>query len=288
MQQSTESITTWNYYLGMDENRAKFLSLLFDEGQASCFTESPHGFRVNMGPVPDDLFFCINALHPTKDFAPTKDWHSEYKPRRADANVTCYRNFLIELDNFPLDKQIDYVTKLLPVTTIVYSGGKSYHFIVSLEDPVDAKEYKALAKRLQALVSGADPACKNASRLSRLPSVVRPETGKEQKLMLLNKRINNKELDLLLPILPERPKYRYKDSNYTSSIILEATVYPDEIMEKFNLGGRNAFFFWLYNRMNEDGIEDGDRENYVERAYDNLRDSKGFSLEEAKHAARIK
>jgi hypothetical protein len=274
----------------MKFSRTAFLELLFDEGQASCFTESPHGYKVHMTPAKDDLFFCINALHPTEDLAPTKDWHSQYRPRRADANIVCYRNFLLEMDNMALDAQIKYVTDLVPVSSIVYSGGKSYHFIISLETAIDAETYRTWAKRLHLLVKEADPQCKNASRLSRLPDVVRPETGKTQELIELRTRINNSELEGILPELPVKPKVKYSAENklnYVPQLVMEACIFPDDIMDRFELGGRNAFFFWLFNRMNEAQVAEGLREDYVERAYSNLRDVSDFSLEEARSAARL-
>lgn len=274
----------------MNLSRSKFLELLFESNQASCFTESPHGYKVSMAPSAGDLFFCINALHPTQDLAPTKEWHSQYKPRRADSNVVCYRNFLLELDEVPLTEQIAYVTNLVPVSSIVYSGGKSYHFVISLEEPVSAKEYRSIAKRLCKLVDKADPMCKNPSRLSRLPDVFRPDTGKKQELVEIRSRVPNSEL---LGLLPEEQKLERKYSSssklqYAPQIVIEACIFPDEVMERFNLQGRNLFFFWLYNRMNDAQIPDTSREEYVERAYENLRDVSDFSLEEAKQAARLR
>ena len=268
--------------------QAKFLSLLFDEHEASCFTESEHGYRVNMAPASNDLFFCINALHPSRDLAPIKDWHREDLPRRADANVVTHRNFLIELDDMPLSEQIEYVTSRVPVSSIVYSGGKSYHFIVSLEKAVESDKYKELARRLHKLLPKADRACKNASRLSRLPGVIMPETNKMQTLTELRNRIPNIEFEAVLPILAPRKKVnniKYLES--VPSLVLEACVFPDDIIEKYNLGGRNAFFFWLYNRMEEANMSEQRREDYVEQAYENLRDVSGFGIEEARSAARL-
>ena len=272
----------------LSQNRQRFLALLFEPGQASCFTRSEYGWRVSLAPKYDDLFFSINALHGQLDLAPVKDWHKEHQPRRADANVICHRNFLLELDDVPLDEQVDYVTNLVPVSSIVYSGGKSYHFIISLTEAVTAEKYKELAKRLHSLVTKADPQCKNPSRLSRLPDVTRPETGKAQALIELRNRIPLAELEAVLPTLEKKKKSRnLANVDYVPQLLLEACIFPDDIMERFNLQGRNLFFFWLYNRMNEADVSDDLRERYVETAYENLRDVSDFSLEEARSAARI-
>lgn len=266
-----------------------FLELLFNVGEASCFTESPYGWKVSLGPRAEDLYFCVNALHGQKDLAPVKEWHKEYQPRRADANVVSHRNFLLELDEVPLDEQVKYVTDLVPVSSIVYSGGKSYHFIISLTEPVSATKYKELARRLHRLVKKADRQCKNASRLSRLPGVWRPDTGKKQELVELRSRIELSDLEAVLPEEEKRKSSKPSADKlaYVPQLVIEACIYPDEVMERFNLEGRNLFFYWLFNRMNEANIPLSSRESYVERAYENLRDISDFSLEEARQAARL-
>lgn len=273
----------------MNLDQERFLSTLLDDGQASCFTESPNGYKVHHAPKPEDLFFCINALHPTQDLAPVKDWHSQYKPRRADANVVCHRNFLIELDDVPLERQISYVTEKVPVSSIVYSGGKSYHFIISLERPVEPKLYREYARRLHKLLPRADKACKNASRLSRLPNVIRPETGKLQRLYMLGQRVPNKEFVELLPELePKRIYTQTERARYIPVLLADACTDPDEAIRRYNLGGRNAFFFWLHKRMEEAAFTEEQQALFVEQAYTNLQDVAGFTWEEACSAARMR
>lgn len=275
----------------LDLNTHAFLNLLFDEGQVSCFTENPHGYKVSHSPRSDDLFFCINALHPSKDLNPTKEWHDEHKPRRADVNVVCYRNFLIEIDNMPLEEQIQYVTSKVPVSTIVYSGGRSYHFIISLETPLaSATEYAEVARRLCKLFPEADRTMKNPSRLSRLPSRIRPETNKKQELHHLGKRVPNKQL---LDNLPEIPKIESKQVTaeeakiFLSPLIIEACMIPDEVMNNRGIQGRNAFFFWLGHRMDDVNMEPSKKQKYIMMAYNNLKNTKDFPLEEALQAARV-
>lgn len=270
----------------------KFLSTLFDEGQVSCFTESPNGYKVSHGPQPHDLYFCINALHPYQDLAPSKDWHSPNTPRRADANVVCYRNFLIELDKMAPSEQIDYVTSALPVTSIVHSGGKSHHFIISLTEPLQtAEEYREVASRLLVLFPEADRMCKNPSRLSRLPFRFRPETGAEQKLIHLGRRINFQDLDTLLPKVRQyQPKERTADEirAFVSPLVIAAVTEPDQFMAEHNLPGRNLFCFWLGKRFDELGLPPDIRLRYLEMAYNNLKDVSGFNFEEAMSAARVR
>jgi hypothetical protein len=267
-----------------------FLDLLFAKDAMTCYTESPFGYKVKSRPYPEDLFFCINELHPLNDLNPTKSWHDKWLPRRADCNVVCFKNFLIEIDTMPLTEQISYVRSRIPVSSIVYSGGSSYHFIISLETPVKTyEEYMNISKRLLLLLTEADPACKNPSRLSRLPGRVRPETDKMQELVYLGAHVNNEVLLSKLPELPVfAPKTYSKDERkmFVNSSILEAIHAPESVMEKIGLG-RNALFFWLHNRFEDNELPYDKRVKFVETAYNNLKDTQDFSFEEACAAARI-
>ena len=170
-----------------------FFSRLFDGMGGICsgdFKETTVG-----GPISGN-FFSINKL----------------EHRRLDKNVVTYRNFLFEMDTIDLETQEEIWTKLgAPITSLVYSGGKSYHAIVSLERPVerggDAEagigRYKAIWERMRDCMddkieamgyecpgeSFFDSACKNPSRLSRVPGK-RRENGNLQKLKFLGKRVS--------------------------------------------------------------------------------------------------
>jgi len=94
-----------------------------------------------------------------------------------DANVTAFRHTLIEADDQDLGKQLALIRQMrLPCSAIVHSGGKSIHALVRV-DAGNAEEYRARVDRLYAVckASGlkADGACRNPSRLSRLPGVDR-------------------------------------------------------------------------------------------------------------------
>jgi hypothetical protein len=175
----------------------------------------------------------------------------------------------------------------------VHSGGKSCHFIISLKEPLSSlDEYRNFARRLHALLPDVDPATKNASRLSRLPFRIRPDTKRFQKLLFLGERIDNAQLDALLPLVEtptyEPLKFESREGMMVNAEIVYASMAPDELMLKMGLGGRNAFFFWLGKRMLELGYDLEKRANLVEKAYLNLANKKGFSYNEARAAARIK
>jgi len=274
-----------------DEHTLKdFLGVLFNEPEATCFTDSPNGYKVRYYPNPADLFFCINPLYPDRDLNPTKEWHDKNQPRRADCNVSELRNFLIELDKLELTSQIKYVTSKIPVTSIVYSGGASYHFIVSLQDPCTSlDEYAQIAKRLLALLPEADRMCKNPSRLSRLPFRVRPETGKEQAIVYLGSRIKKTDLLAKLPELPEPRKYNLNSAEtqgYLSSLLIAAMIEPSKMMADLNINSRNGLFYWAGKRMDDTNVDLERRVRIVETMYNNLEDVSDFTFEEALMAAR--
>ena len=97
-------------------------------------------------------------------------------------NVTDFRYALVESDSMALEEQNALIRELeLPVAVMVYTGGKSIHAIVK----VDAPNYDEYRKRVDYLYSVCkknglqiDKQCRNPSRLSRMPGVMR--NGKKQ------------------------------------------------------------------------------------------------------------
>lgn len=267
----------------------KFLKLLFDDGQQTCFTDQPTGYKVTRTPAESDLFFCINALDATKDNEPIEDWHSPNKPRRADCNVICFRNFLIELDNMPLAEQVPYVTSRVPVSAITFSGKKSYHFIISLMTPLkNLQEYQQFAAGLHRLLTAADKSTKNPSRLSRLPNAVRPDTRLVQELIYLGNRIYMADI----PEFPAPPHTKTvaekADIVYVNQQIREAQkIGPDRFIQ-LHFSGRNQFFYWLGKRCSEIKQTRDEKKRLVEWFYNNLENKRGFSIKEAFLAARVK
>ncbi len=192
-----------------------FLNCLFDEGEATCFSISPKGtdiHSVDTIPSTRDAFFSINPIALGKDNMPVEQWHKETIGRRADCNVTSFRNFLVEMDKMPLEQQDQYISEIgMPYSTAVYSGGKSIHYIISLETPLSgAPKYKKTVERIYRAVGKnyVDISNKNPSRLSRLPGHIRLDTGKEQKLLAVKGRVPNSVLEEWLvsrgaDVLPE-------------------------------------------------------------------------------------
>lgn len=94
-----------------------------------------------------------------------------------DSNVAVLRHALLEADEGDLGRQLQIIRDLqIPCSCIVHSGGKSIHALVRV-DAVNMEEYRTRVNYLYGVARANgfknDSACKNPSRLSRLPGFVR-------------------------------------------------------------------------------------------------------------------
>lgn len=141
---------------------------------------------------------------------------------RKDANVSKFRNILLEFDKGSLDEQLEIIKKLpFPISAITFSGGKSYHVIISLSDPIaDKTLYDQVVKRLYSIVPDADPSGKNCSRFTRAPGAYRGAV--EQKLIHINGRVNT---SLFLSMLPELKTEQHSLPKSNNRKILKGTTW---------------------------------------------------------------
>jgi hypothetical protein len=180
----------------------EFYGILFDGDDSTCFSSDVYGtavYRRDNDVRNSTNFFSVNAIDAEKDNEPTKEHHRANLARRADVNVVKHRNILLEMDGYSIDEQKEIIkNSCLPWSTAVYSGGKSIHFIISLQEPLSAKDWKSLVSRVHRHIPQVDKACKNASRLSRCPGVFRKDKQKEQLLLRVKTRVSFKEVDDVL------------------------------------------------------------------------------------------
>ena len=242
----------------MEYSNQDVWSVLFDPNEYTCYSPA-HAKGTQVYPVgqsPDGFnFFCINPLNPSNDLNPTESYHAAHKPRRADHNVVKYRNFLIECDKISLEEQTDLIrnVKKLPYATAIYSGGKSIHFIISLDKPVATREeYDDLARRIVKAIGGkdvVDVANKNPSRLSRCPNVFREDKGRMQSLIEVKQRISLEALEqwLVSNGCPKAVKTPY------------TVVYTDKMQQSSHLSG------YTMNLL-MDGAQPGERNQSVFKA----------------------
>ena len=198
----------------MANNVLDFFFLLFDGHDGFCVSKNVLGTKVYEGDMEfcDDFndyqFFSINAL--------TK--------KRKDENVTSFRNILLEFDDISLRDQLALINTI-PKSTVVFSGGKSYHVIISLVNPCkNREEYNKLVKRIYDKVPQADKQAKNPSRFSRTPEAIR-DNGKKQDLIYVGKRITDAELNQWLgPEPKEEAKEEYIKIPVGKGRILKGTT----------------------------------------------------------------
>lgn len=157
-------------------------SLLFNPDECVGFKREPaHKPTANE----ESEFFCINPLR-------------NYRDGASNANIAAHRNFLLESDTLSLRAQKALLEDRMrvPFATKTFSGSKSYHYIIALEEPVAADKYAEYWQFLKYLLAGkVDSSCSNPSRLSRTPGVVRTSTGKKQRLLAVGRRISVQEFE---------------------------------------------------------------------------------------------
>jgi hypothetical protein len=108
---------------------------------------------------------------------------------RGDACVKAFRFAVGEFDNLPVEAQLAFWKGLgLPLCAVIHSGSRSIHAWVRADGVKDAASWERVIEGgLFPILTdlGCDPACKNESRLSRLPGIYRPEKNQWQRLLWL-------------------------------------------------------------------------------------------------------
>lgn len=185
-----------------------FFMTLFDPEDIVCYCKNVYKNEFdsakNFNKYKDHSFFCVNPV----------------KSERKNADVQKFRNFLFEIDEISLEEQLIHMkNKGMPCTSLAYSGNKSFHFIISLNEPVEDKEhYDFIANWIHNIIEIADKATKNPARLSRLPNAKREDTGKVQRLLFVYDRVKSEDLIEWLSqfehLMPnKKPKRKSKNYN---------------------------------------------------------------------------
>jgi len=108
--------------------------------------------------------------------------------QRTDENLSCIRHMLLESDVAPKDVWLKIVVQLhVPVIALYESGNRSVHCLIRI-DAEDREHFQILREKFinELVPLGACPGSFTASRLSRLPNVVRNDNFRVQKLLYLN------------------------------------------------------------------------------------------------------
>lgn len=116
----------------------------------------------------------------------TKDGKPSY---RADDCVAQFRFAVVEFDDMPRDQQIRFWAGVkLPVVALLDSAGKSVHGWIRIDAANAADWQRRVEGKLFDILTaiGADKACKNEARLSRMPGHFRTEKHRWQRILYLN------------------------------------------------------------------------------------------------------
>lgn len=156
------------------------LSMLFKAGEHIGYKQAAAA-PVIAKPNKHTQFFIINPL---------KDVHGG----NFLTNIAACRNFLIEFDGGEsCEDQWKYVEEIrLPFTLCTYSGGKSLHFIIALDEALEMDTYYHFSKILVETIQGADKLI-NPNRAARLPGAIR-DNGVEQELIERREPITQERL----------------------------------------------------------------------------------------------
>lgn len=236
-----------------------FLDVLFDGGEYLCLGFSAFDTATEPIATLSEERFLKAQFVSINPFIPGTT--------RKDINVQTFRNIMFEFDSGTLDEQADYIEQLqIPFTTLVYSGGKSLHCIVSLEQPCrDKSAYDNLVQDLYTIVTRCDPTGKNASRFTRLGGVQRPDKESEQTIIDITRRIRPGEIQAFI----NRHRGAVEAARHLRAV-------PDEIDLDFNAKGELSVRTKDILRL---GLRTGSRRRELYIAACDFK-NQGFSLDE--------
>lgn len=263
----------------METEQMKFLSALFNDGELVNFGDHVYDKDTKgrswklVDKKPKAQFFTINPLQKGKT--------------RADNNVSVFRNFLFEIDEIPLEDQIPLFAKAkFPFTTMVFSGRKSYHLILSLDKDLESRDdydaiWKAIEKALSLHGAKVDKKCKNPSRLSRLANAKR-DNGKVQELKKITKRHSLEVVEEWLGShgiqwQDHLPKFNYTTdktfSDADTELKLEWVLKYKMKNLSYHQGDRNNYQFVLARCLKNTGLDENTVTNLVFQHCGELHDS---------------
>ena len=178
---------------------SRYLEILFDRDDyvgyvTECWEKEDGGWAPKQGSFDRTAGTLLEKLGKCKgdigkvigDYNPTAGAWIRFNPLDGqgvkNANVKEYRYALVECDNVEKDKQLPLYKQLnLPIAVVVDSGNKSVHAIVKIMAGSE-QEYRRRVEYLYKILRergvDVDTQNKNASRLSRMPGVMR--NGRKQ------------------------------------------------------------------------------------------------------------
>lgn len=215
----------------MDMLLNSYYNILFDSKDTVCFGKNKYGTAIF------DVRYWQCAQNDGYQFLSINPMHTS----RADANVTTFRNILVEFDTLSFEDQRK-MAETFPHSTCVYSGGKSFHYIISLETPCsDKKQYDSIVRRIYKKLPEADQQAKNASRFTRLPDGLR-DNGVVQAIAYVTSRIPNALLEDWLGPEEVRERFLPEVEVFTADRILPGST-MNFLLKGAEEGSRNSQVF---------------------------------------------
>ena len=176
-------------------NRRLFLETLFDADHISTCGRDDRGATYPKPVFPDliadsGLKFSINPI-------------IKWRDTQNVVEAGLY-SMLFEMDETPDGKRIPRDTQIslfrssgLPYSTMTWSGTKSVHVIVRMEEPIPQALFVPLWQAIERVLTNygcsIDPATMKIPQISRMPESIR-ENGQKQDLIDVRKRITRSEL----------------------------------------------------------------------------------------------
>lgn len=201
--------------------RNKVLELLFNENEKTCVGKAKSTSIVNPFLIEGE-YYCVNPLSSVDVGHNQKPYYSYMKPRRADINVKEFRNFVFEIDELSLEQQEIIIREIdIEFSAVVYSGGKSFHCIICLENGLGGNytqngidNYKHVWNRIAAKIDAksvelgfgdrvVDPSCKNPSRFTRYPEYKSEGRERQEVKQCSLTRFTDDQFNALLLTCPE-------------------------------------------------------------------------------------
>lgn len=256
------------------------IETLFKENEEVCVSHDGYGYH--SVPIDHLQYDTIELVSPNSGVGNKIVSTSEIKliavnPTqgfRRDENVTSFRNFLIEIDDMPLPEQLAYADEMkLPYSVCVFSGNKSLHFSVCLEESLPTyKLYYYYATWILKIMSKADQKTKNPTRSIRFPGAIRD--GREQKLVKLRKKITLETLNAWLSQYEGHRPTEF-DNNQKTTILPDINreeLIPRWVWNKLHFGvnpskGRNLEWFKIASEFGKAGYQNEDTVAFLEQYF---------------------
>ena len=263
----------------MRELTKKVLDLFFKPGETICVSHNSYGYHsVDQNSLngtieqisPNDKIepeyineedICLMAINPIRGF-------------RRDENVTAYRSFMVEIDNGTLASQMKYIKDSgLPYSICVFSGNKSLHFGIVLEQDLPSENiWRNVAEWILNILDQADQMTKNPTRSIRFPGNIRPNGKKQlQKLLEFNGKVKYSDL---AKWLNKYPKKNPAEKRMSEKVIIPKSVngIPEWILYKLKNGvdeskGRNNEWFGIAMELAKAGYDDQEMIAYCEEYF---------------------